>query len=142
MKITAVITDADIRYYIDQAATELEEDNQIRFPDSDARAEFIEDCVSSEIDKYELYERDPFGYRPDYRVEVLDMADLYEYTVADLKRDWTQFRMEDPDNHAASFQIELFEILMATINGRNDLEITGMTPREISNITLRLRAQL
>ena len=62
MKITAVITDADIRYYIDQAATELEEDNQIRFPDSDARAEFIEDCVSSEIDKYELYERDPFGY--------------------------------------------------------------------------------
>ena len=49
MKITAVITDADIRWHIDQAATELEEDNQIRFPDSTARAEFIEDCVSSEI---------------------------------------------------------------------------------------------
>ena len=74
MKITAVITDADIRWHIDQAATELEEDNQIRFPDSTARAEFIE---------YELYERDPFGYRPDYRVTVLDMADLYEYTVSD-----------------------------------------------------------
>ena len=43
MKITAVITDADIRWHIDQAATELEEDNQIRFPDSTARAEFIED---------------------------------------------------------------------------------------------------
>ena len=83
MKITAVITDADIRWRIDQAATELEEDNQIRFPDSTARAEFIEDCVSSEIDKYELYERDPFGYRPDYRVTVLDMADLYKYTVND-----------------------------------------------------------
>ena len=41
MKITAVITDADIRWHIDQAATELEEDNQIRFPDSTARAEFI-----------------------------------------------------------------------------------------------------
>ena len=80
-KFTAVITDADIRYHIDQAATELEEDDLIRFPDSDARAEFIEDCVSSEIDKYELYERDPFGYRPDYKTEVLDMADLYEYTV-------------------------------------------------------------
>ena len=63
MKITAVITDADIRYYIDQATTELEEDNQIRFPDSDARAEFIEDCVACEIDSYELYERNPFGYR-------------------------------------------------------------------------------
>ena len=83
MKITAVITDADIHWHIDQAATELEEDNLIRFPDSDARAEFIEDCVSSEIDSYELYERDPFGYRPDYRVTVLDMADLYEYTVSD-----------------------------------------------------------
>ncbi len=83
MRITAVITDADIRYHIDQATTELEEENQIHFPDSAARTEFIEDCVSSEIDKYELYERDPFGYRPDYRVTVLDMADLYEYTVED-----------------------------------------------------------
>ena len=82
-KFTAVITDADIRYYIDQAATELEEDNLIHFPDSNARAEFIEDCVSSEIDKYELYERDPFGYRPDYKTEILDMANLYEYTVED-----------------------------------------------------------
>ena len=75
-------------------------------------------------------------------MRFIDLNDDREYTVADLKRDWTQFRMEDPDNPAASFQIELFEILMATINGRNDLEITGMTPREISNITLRLRAQL
>jgi len=80
-KFTAVITDGDIRCYIDQAATELEEDNQIRFPGSRARAEFIEDCVSSEIDKHKLYERDPFGYRPDYRGAVLDMADLYEYTA-------------------------------------------------------------
>ena len=79
MKITAVITDADIRYYIDQAVTELEEENQIHFPDGNARTEFIEDCVSSEIDKYELYERDPFGYRPDYGAAVLDMASLYGY---------------------------------------------------------------
>ena len=75
-------------------------------------------------------------------MRFIDLNDDREYTVSDLKRDWTQFRMEDPDNHSASFQIEFFEILMATINGRNDLEITGMTPREISNITLRLRAQL
>ena len=80
-KFIAVITDADIRYYIDQAATELEEENQIHFPDSAARAEFIEDCVSSEIDKYELYERDPFGYRPKYSEVVLDMADLYGYLL-------------------------------------------------------------
>ena len=31
---------------------------------------------------------------------------------------------------------------MATINGRNDLEILGLTHREVSNIILRLRAQL
>ena len=64
------------------------------------------------------------------------------YTPADLKRDWAQFRDEDPDNHAASFRIEFFEILMATINGRNDFEITGLTPRETSNLILRLQAQL
>ena len=75
-------------------------------------------------------------------MRFIDLNDDQEYTVADLKRDWTQFREEDPDNHAASFQIEFFEILMATINGRNDLEITGLTPREISNYIISLRAQL
>ena len=72
----------------------------------------------------------------------IDLNDDREYTVADLKRDWAQFWEEDPDNHAASFRIEFFEILMATINGRNDLEIVGLTPREISNYIIRLRAQL
>ena len=75
-------------------------------------------------------------------MQFIDLNDDREYTVADLKRDWAQFREEDPDNHAASFRIEFFEILMATINGRNDLEILGMTHREISSLTLRLRAQL
>jgi hypothetical protein len=75
-------------------------------------------------------------------MKFIDLNDDREYTVADLKRDWAQFQQEDPDNHAVSFRIEFFEILMATINGRNDLEITGLTPREISNIIIRLRAQL
>ena len=79
MNITVVLTDADIRYRIDLAATDLEEDNLIRFPDSEARAAFIEDCVAGEVDQYELYDRHPFGYRPDYRTSVLDMADLYGY---------------------------------------------------------------
>ena len=80
-KFTAIITDADIRFEIDQAATELEEENQVRFPDAAAREEFIEDCVSSEIDKIELYERDPFRYCPKYSDIVLDMADLYGYLL-------------------------------------------------------------
>ena len=75
-------------------------------------------------------------------MKLIDLNDDRVYTPADMKRDWTQFREEDPDNHASSFRIEFFEILMAAINGRNDLEIIGLTPRETSNIILRLRAQL
>ena len=75
-------------------------------------------------------------------MQFIDLNDEQVYTPADLKRDWTQFRAEDPENHAERFKIEFFEILMATINGRNDLEITGLTPRETSNLILRLRAQL
>ena len=75
-------------------------------------------------------------------MRFIDLNDDRVYTLSDLHRDWAQFRQEDPDNHTASFRIELFEILMATINGRNDLDIIGMTPRETSNLILRLRAQL
>ena len=75
-------------------------------------------------------------------MKFIDLNDDREYTVADLKRDWAQFREEDPDNHAASFRIEFFEILMATINGRNDLEITGLTPRETSNYIIKLRSEI
>ena len=75
-------------------------------------------------------------------MKFIDLIDDRVYTPADLKRDWAQFREEDPDNHAASFRIEFFEILMATINGRNDLEILGLTPQEVSNYIISLRAQL
>ena len=75
-------------------------------------------------------------------MRFIDLNDDREYTVADLKRDWTQFRMEDPDNHSASVQIEFFEILMATINGRNDLEIIGPTSRETSNYIIKLRSEI
>ena len=75
-------------------------------------------------------------------MRFIDLNDDRVFTLSDLHRDWTQFRTEDPENHAAGFRIEFFEILMATINGRNDLEITGLTHKEISNITLRLRALL
>ena len=79
--IAFTITDADIRYNVDTAAAELEEENQIRFPDCDAWAEFIDDCVSCIIDRYELYEHDPFIYTPDYEEEVLDLAKLYGYLL-------------------------------------------------------------
>ena len=75
-------------------------------------------------------------------MRFIDLNDDRVYTLSDLHSDWAQFRQEDPENHADSFRIEFFEILMSTINGRNDLEITGLTHKEISNITLRLRALL
>ena len=80
-KYIAVITEADICSRIDKAAAELEEDGQIRFPNSAARAEFIRDCVACEIDRIELYDIDPFGCRKDYTVAVLDMAELYGYAL-------------------------------------------------------------
>ena len=75
-------------------------------------------------------------------MQFIDLNDDRVYTLQDLRRDWAQFREEDLENHAPDFKTELFEILMATINGRNDLEILGMTHREISSLTLRLQAQL
>ena len=72
-------------------------------------------------------------------MKFIDLNDDRVYTVADLKREWEAQRAEDPENHAGSFQMEMLEILMATINGRNDLEIIGMTPQEVSNYIIRLR---
>ena len=74
-------------------------------------------------------------------MKFIDLNDDRVYTVADLKKDWEVLQAEDSENHAESFQIELLEILMATINGRNDLEIIGMTPREVSNYIIRLRSE-
>ncbi len=76
-KYITVITDADVRIEIETAATELEEENQIHFPESTARAEFLEDCVSCILDKFDLYEH----YRPDYSMEILDTAKLYGYLL-------------------------------------------------------------
>ena len=79
-KYIAVITEDDIRTGFEEAVTQMEEDGAIWFPDTESRTEFIEDCVSCEIDRFELYDRDP-AHRPDYAVAVLDMADLYGYTL-------------------------------------------------------------
>ena len=75
-------------------------------------------------------------------MRFIDLNDSHTYTLAALKKEWEELRAADPENHAQDFKMELFEILMATINGRNELEILGMTHREISSLTLRLRAQL
>ena len=75
-------------------------------------------------------------------MKFIDLNNDRVYTIADLKKDWQEFRKEDPENHADRFKIEFFEILMATVNGRNDLEIIGLTPREVSNYIIRLRSEI
>ena len=75
-------------------------------------------------------------------MKFIDLTDDREFTLADLKRDWARFREEDPWNYPADFRTELFEILMATVNGRNELDIIGLTPRETDRLIRRLRAAL
>ena len=75
-------------------------------------------------------------------MRFIDLNDDHVYTLTDLKKEWEEFRAEDPENHAPDFKTEFFEILMATINGRNDLDIIGLTPQETSKLIIRLRAQL
>ena len=73
---------------------------------------------------------------------MIDTYDGTSYTVPDLRREWITFRAEDPQNHADNFQTEFHEILMAAVNGRNDLDIIGLTPAEVSRFILRLRRHL
>lgn len=80
-KYTATVTESDIRFEIETAISVLEQDGQIAFPDENARNEFVEDCVRSQIDRVELYDSNPFRSRKDYSVDVLDMAELYGYLL-------------------------------------------------------------
>ncbi len=80
-KYFATVTESDIRFEIEAAVSELEQDGQIAFPDGNARNGFIEDCVLSQIDGIELYDSDPFRSEKDYTIDVLDMAALYGYTL-------------------------------------------------------------
>jgi hypothetical protein len=72
-------------------------------------------------------------------MRLIDLNDQRVYTVADLHRDWKKLRVAEPENHADNFRTELLEIMMATVNFRNDLEIIGLTHREVDHMILRLR---
>ena len=64
------------------------------------------------------------------------------YSIKDLYKDWKTFKEEDPENQCETFRAELLEIIMATINGRNDLQIIGMTGKEVSNSVIKLMKQI
>lgn len=75
-------------------------------------------------------------------MKFIDLISEQLFTVADLKRDYIEFKKADPENHAENFKIELFEILMATVNGRNELDIIGLTAKEVSNYIIKLRSEI
>lgn len=60
------------------------------------------------------------------------------YNTVDMYRLWKEFKEEDPFNHSDNFKEEMLNIIMATINGRNDLIITDYTPNEIERLLKKL----
>ena len=75
-------------------------------------------------------------------MKFIDLNDRRTYTLSEIRKEWELLRNLEPENHAQDFKTELFEILMATVNGRNDLEVIGLTHRETDRLIRRLRAQL
>ena len=72
-------------------------------------------------------------------MKLYDMESNKAYTLPELFRDWKTFRKEEPWNHAETFKTEWFEILMATVNGRNDCDVIGPTATELDRYIRRLR---
>lgn len=75
-------------------------------------------------------------------MKLYDEYEQREITMQELFRDWKTFSQDEPWNHADSFRTEMYEILMATINGRNDCEIIGLTPAETSRYIMRIRSAI
>lgn len=75
-------------------------------------------------------------------MKLYDLDSEQELSLLRLRSEWAEFRAEDPLNHSADFMTELYEILMATVNGRNNCEVIGMTPHELSNYIIRLRNKI
>ena len=75
-------------------------------------------------------------------MRFVDLNDDSVITLSDLKKEWKTMHTEDPYNHAQDFKTELLEIMMATVNGRNDLEIVGPTPSGVSHIIENLRKRI
>ena len=72
-------------------------------------------------------------------MRLYDMDDGSIYTLPELFTSWKAFRTEEPWNHAENFRTEIFGILMATVNGRNNMEIIGMTDKETDRLINRIR---
>ena len=75
-------------------------------------------------------------------MRLYDMYTEQEYTLPEMFNDWNTFRKEEPWNHAENFTTEIYEVLMATVNGRNDCTVSGMTAKEVDRYIQRLRKEI
>lgn len=69
---------------------------------------------------------------------MIDRNDNTAVSTKTLFEEWKTLKETEPENHQAAFTMELLEIILATINGRNDMEITGIPAKELDRIIARL----
>lgn len=60
-------------------------------------------------------------------------------TLLDLKQEWEYLHEVDEEHQDETFLMYVYDVLMATISDRNDLEIRGMMSREVGKIIFNLR---
>ena len=76
-RIVLQITDTTIKYDVEDALKEMEDNDEIEFPTIETRDEFITECVENIIERYEFYD---YEFTPDYDEIVYELAAEYEYT--------------------------------------------------------------
>ena len=69
---------------------------------------------------------------------LVDLWTDEKLSLQKLHDDWLEFKKEDPVNHAETFTLEFFQILDATLRGRNDCEFVGPTGPELLRLFKRL----
>ena len=79
MRILFQLTDETVRIQIETATEDLEKEGQIKFPDDNAREEFIDDCTECIRDNIENMICCDLFTEPDYYDIVLDTAEIYGY---------------------------------------------------------------
>ncbi len=63
-------------------------------------------------------------------------------TLRDLKAEWVVMHQQEPYNFADTFKEHLLNLILATINYRNDMEIIDMTPAEVQRFINGLRRRI
>ena len=75
-------------------------------------------------------------------VAFVDLNNGTVITESMLYAEWEIGKETDTETDSESFNEYLLEIILATINGRNDLEIIGATPQETSEYVNALREKI